>query len=99
MLNNKKNIYIPTSFNLKILGKTKLNNTTKLKNFIIIYKALGFYWNPRNVPLSLFLQVLPMKRLISTLWVYHKTMTSLAVKSNKQYNIWKQHKKPIIIGK
>ena len=34
MLNNKKNIYIPTSFNLKILGKTKLNNTTKLKNFI-----------------------------------------------------------------
>ena len=38
MLNNKKYIYIyiymPTSFNLKILSKTKLINTTKLKNFI-----------------------------------------------------------------
>ena len=36
MLNNKIYIYIymPTSFNLKILSKTKLINTTKLKNFI-----------------------------------------------------------------
>ena len=34
MLNNKKYIYMPTSFNLKILSKTKLINTTKLKNFI-----------------------------------------------------------------
>ena len=34
MLNNNKYIYMPTSFNLKILSKTKLINTTKLKNFI-----------------------------------------------------------------
>ena len=34
MLNNKIYIYMPTSFNLKILSKTKLINTTKLKNFI-----------------------------------------------------------------
>ena len=35
MLKNKKNIYISTSFNLKIVSKTKLINTTKLKNFIL----------------------------------------------------------------